>query len=311
MVYGSYGTMTVLSPSWASSSDAYSFNAGFQGMRRDAVTGLYYTPNRDYIPGTGIWLQADPAGYVNGSSLCRFADSDPEALLDPLGTMTIAERITGIMVARLMRLGITPLVLVNWADGVLGWDLIRMHDQENEMTPHLSDKMDAFYLWMASNEFKDRLTSEWQTFQITRRSAKAAVGQFEFQEDTAFDPGWWLHGAHDVFASGTIELKCKHGSVDIRNHNIDWEWDDGIAANKWREQTQKWTWKTGIGKAVEGWYAITADTIAHAYFPIEIFWKDNRSFPNGLFIGRQTPPVPPPELHDWREDLLQGLPGNL
>jgi RHS repeat-associated protein len=54
-------------------------------MRYDSVTGLYETPNRDLNPATGTWLEADPAGYVDGNSLYGSFDSAPASLSDAAG----------------------------------------------------------------------------------------------------------------------------------------------------------------------------------------------------------------------------------
>jgi uncharacterized delta-60 repeat protein/RHS repeat-associated protein len=83
--YDPYGTVTVLSPSWSSTTDAYNWKYLFQGMRYDPVTGLYETPNRDLNPATDTWLQADPAGYVDGSNLYQALDARPTTLNDALG----------------------------------------------------------------------------------------------------------------------------------------------------------------------------------------------------------------------------------
>ena len=77
--------MTVLSPSWTSTTDSFGWGYLFQGMWRDLATGLYYTPNRDYSAVLGRWMEQDPAGYVDGSSLYQGFRDDPLSEMDPGG----------------------------------------------------------------------------------------------------------------------------------------------------------------------------------------------------------------------------------
>jgi RHS repeat-associated protein len=93
--YSPYGTVTVLNPDGTVRGDGtiasseYGVLSLFQGMRLDPVTGLYETPNRELNPVTGTWLQADPAGYVNGASTYQAEGSDPVRLVDPGGEFSI------------------------------------------------------------------------------------------------------------------------------------------------------------------------------------------------------------------------------
>jgi RHS repeat-associated protein len=93
--YSPYGTVTVLNPDGTVRGDGtiasseYGVLNLFQGMRFDSVTGLYETPNRDLNPATGTWLEADPAGYVDGSSLYQPFDSNPQANTDPAGLWSL------------------------------------------------------------------------------------------------------------------------------------------------------------------------------------------------------------------------------
>jgi RHS repeat-associated protein len=66
-------------------SSAYGMLNLFQGMRYDSVTGLYQTPNRELNPATGTWLQADPAGYINGTNVYQIDGSNPATVVDPAG----------------------------------------------------------------------------------------------------------------------------------------------------------------------------------------------------------------------------------
>lgn len=83
--YNPYGSVTVLSPSWASTADAYSWVYLYQGGRYDATTGLYNFRNRDYSPTLGRWMQNDPAGYVQGANLYEANLGAPISHRDPYG----------------------------------------------------------------------------------------------------------------------------------------------------------------------------------------------------------------------------------
>jgi len=54
-------------------------------MRRDATTGLYTTPNREYSATLGNWLQTDPAGYPDGLNAYAFVSGRPTYASDPSG----------------------------------------------------------------------------------------------------------------------------------------------------------------------------------------------------------------------------------
>ena len=98
-IYDPYGTVTVLSPSWTTTTDAYGWTTLFQGMRLNAYTGLYHTLNREYSATLGRWMQADPAGYVNGSSLYESLGGSPTNLVDPSGTVAIADDVAEAVAA--------------------------------------------------------------------------------------------------------------------------------------------------------------------------------------------------------------------
>ena len=60
-------------------------NYGFQGRPVDRETGLMYFRNRYYDPEAGIFVTADPLGYVDGPSMYAFAGFDPVNSGDPMG----------------------------------------------------------------------------------------------------------------------------------------------------------------------------------------------------------------------------------
>jgi RHS repeat-associated protein len=74
--------MTVLSAAWTPQSDLFNTQVGFQGMWLDQASGLYHTPNRDYSPGLGRWVEQDPVSFVNRYDAMG---SNPVASVDPSG----------------------------------------------------------------------------------------------------------------------------------------------------------------------------------------------------------------------------------
>src|SRR5262249_19809952 len=60
-VCGPYGKQKVLDSSWTTrSASSYSFIYGFQGLRLQLPSGLYYGRYRDLSPTLGRWLELDP-----------------------------------------------------------------------------------------------------------------------------------------------------------------------------------------------------------------------------------------------------------
>jgi RHS repeat-associated protein len=62
--YSPYGVFTVLSNTWSSEIDGYSWIYFYQGGRWDTYSGTYYFGNRDYDPITGTWREEDPLGTM-------------------------------------------------------------------------------------------------------------------------------------------------------------------------------------------------------------------------------------------------------
>ncbi|HWE95534.1 MAG TPA: RHS repeat-associated core domain-containing protein, partial [Tepidisphaeraceae bacterium] len=83
--YDPYGTATVLTAGWATTTDAYAWKYRFQGLAYDSNSGLYNGRNRTYSPTLGRWMQMDPAGYVDGMNLYQLTESAPTTLRDPMG----------------------------------------------------------------------------------------------------------------------------------------------------------------------------------------------------------------------------------
>ena len=67
--YTPYGIQTILSPSWATATDAYGVPYSFQGGRQDPVTGLVHfsqgNPGRDFDVHLGTVVEQDPAIRVS------------------------------------------------------------------------------------------------------------------------------------------------------------------------------------------------------------------------------------------------------
>jgi RHS repeat-associated protein len=57
----------------------------FPGQYADTESGLFYNYFRDYEPGTGRYLETDPAGLHGGMSTYAYAVSSPLVLTDPFG----------------------------------------------------------------------------------------------------------------------------------------------------------------------------------------------------------------------------------
>ncbi|CCV28351.1 putative insecticidal toxin complex protein [Yersinia enterocolitica (type O:9) str. YE212/02] len=66
----------------------------YSGKERDA-TGLYYYGFRYYMPWLGRWLNADPAGTIDGLNLYRMVRNNPISLMDEDGRMPVRKRSGG------------------------------------------------------------------------------------------------------------------------------------------------------------------------------------------------------------------------
>ena len=84
-VYSPYGTVTVLSPTWATQSDTFNWQYMYQGGRQDPITGLYHFDHRDYSTSLGVWISQDPLHYVNGANTYQFVMSNPVGNVDATG----------------------------------------------------------------------------------------------------------------------------------------------------------------------------------------------------------------------------------
>ena len=87
--YDKYGTVTIMNASGtALSGSTVAWIYGFQGGRRDPVSGLVQFQRRDLNTGTGTWFEQDPDGYVNGADTYQLEMGNPIDSVDPLGLAT-------------------------------------------------------------------------------------------------------------------------------------------------------------------------------------------------------------------------------
>lgn len=87
-LYDAYGTPTVLTSAWGSTTDSYSWLYKFQGGRQDATSNLVHfgtNGGRDYSTTLGRFAQKDSAGYVDGANLYQAFLGAPISKVDPQG----------------------------------------------------------------------------------------------------------------------------------------------------------------------------------------------------------------------------------
>jgi RHS repeat-associated protein len=74
-----------------SGGSVYPLNLRFPGQYFDVETGLSYNIFRDYEPGVGRYIEADPIGLNGGSSIYSYVNSKPISATDPFGLSDIDE----------------------------------------------------------------------------------------------------------------------------------------------------------------------------------------------------------------------------
>jgi len=70
--------------------EAVTFNLRFPGQYFDGETGLHYNYFRDYDPGSGRYLESDPAGLSGGLNGYAYALSNPARYVDSKGLWVVA-----------------------------------------------------------------------------------------------------------------------------------------------------------------------------------------------------------------------------
>jgi RHS repeat-associated protein len=151
-------------------------------MWQDPVTGLYYTPNRDYSAALGRWLEADPDGYVDGSNDYQAFDANPVGLCDAEGTDADLEMDAGSLVpaphgnygtdygAIYTIIGAAgdigyQTIDNNWTFTCNNRQVIRIHNQKEELAP-LTNK----------GQFVDNIFNDAANQHMVQR-VQAAVGR--------------------------------------------------------------------------------------------------------------------------------------
>ena len=70
-------------------------NLRLPGQYFDAETGLHQNWNRDYAPGIGRYVQADPIGLAGGINIYEYAYGNPGAYIDPNGEFALVGAVVG------------------------------------------------------------------------------------------------------------------------------------------------------------------------------------------------------------------------
>lgn len=84
--YESFGSPQILnSAGVVIANSAFGADPVFGGMRYLSATGLYLATRRLMNPANGVWLSADPKGYVDSSSLYVYVRQNPVDYVDPEG----------------------------------------------------------------------------------------------------------------------------------------------------------------------------------------------------------------------------------
>ncbi len=92
-IYSSYGTPTVLTPTFGSrGTSSYEWDHLYTGRSQDTETSLYYYRNRYYHAELGRFLSRDPIGYKGGINLYEYCGDDPLVRTDPTGTIDFVYR---------------------------------------------------------------------------------------------------------------------------------------------------------------------------------------------------------------------------
>ena len=94
--FNPYGTRTILDASWSVIGvSGYNWVLAHQGLAIDPTTSLYPCRNRTFASLLGMWMQRDPAGYIDSKSLYEYARGNPATYNDALGLSSSADNPKG------------------------------------------------------------------------------------------------------------------------------------------------------------------------------------------------------------------------
>ena len=103
-------------------------NLRLPGQYFDAETGLHQNWNRDYAPGIGRYIQADPLGIFGGMNVYEYAGGNPTYYIDDSGEIVFAPILVGVFWGAVQE--ISTQALQNYLNGcgVLNWRSYDWHD---------------------------------------------------------------------------------------------------------------------------------------------------------------------------------------
>jgi RHS repeat-associated protein len=86
-VYDPFGVVTVLTPNWVPlPGTLFDWNNYHQGLRFEALTGLYHNRAREYSPTLMRFVAVDPIGFAGGyTNLYVYVGNGPTNAMDPSG----------------------------------------------------------------------------------------------------------------------------------------------------------------------------------------------------------------------------------
>lgn len=108
--YKSFGQPRIFNSSGAIiTSSGFGVEPIFGGMRYLPVTGLYLTTRRLMNPVNGVFLSADPKGYVNSSDLYVYVRQNPIEFIDPEGEIAFLGILAVMAVGALVAGGLNAI----------------------------------------------------------------------------------------------------------------------------------------------------------------------------------------------------------
>ena len=201
-VYAPYGSVTFLTASWASTTDAYAQNVLFQGGRFETPTGTYIFEHREYDPMTGRWLQQDPVGYIDGTNDYSFVNDRPTGATDPLGLFSSGNHQL-IVYTALNGSGLSANYMKLISDADVGVD----DGWKNDTPPFSDDANHGDNGVPGIKHALDRIQDRWSTVISDGRDFCDSCDQIE---RAMREFGRMLHTIQDLYAhSNYVELMDK------------------------------------------------------------------------------------------------------